>query len=88
MLGEGPQPPSAVDAGAAVADPLLAHLLGIGINYFVGVDFDAFKQAVDAVGGITIDVPAGFTDNQYPAGECDVGNCGLRLCVSKPAYSI
>jgi LCP family protein required for cell wall assembly len=75
MLGEGPEPASAVDAGAAVADPVLAHILGIGINYFVGVDFDAFKQAVDAVGGINLDVPTGFTDNQYPAGECDEGNC-------------
>jgi LCP family protein required for cell wall assembly len=78
MLGEGPQLASAVDAGAAVADPLLAHLLGVGINYFVGVDFNAFKQAVDAVGGVNIDVPAGFTDYQYPAGECDLGNCGYE----------
>lgn len=78
MLGEGPQPASAVDAGAAVADPLLEHLLGVGINYFVGVDFDAFKQAVNAVGGVNIDVPAGFTDNQYPAGECDEGNCAYE----------
>jgi LCP family protein required for cell wall assembly len=78
MLGEGPQPASAVDAGAAVADPLLQHLLGIGIDYFVGVDFDAFKQAVDAVGGINIDVPTGFTDNDYPAGECDLGNCRVE----------
>ena len=37
----------------------VAHLLGIGINYFVGVDFNAFKQAVDAVGGVNIDVPVG-----------------------------
>jgi len=78
MLGEGPEPASAVDAGAAVADPLIAHLLGIGVNYFVGVDFNAFKQAVDAVGGIDIDVPTTFTDRQYPAGECDLGNCGYE----------
>jgi LCP family protein required for cell wall assembly len=78
MLGEGPHPASAVDAGAVVADPVIAHLLGIGINYFVGVDFDAFKQAVDAVGGVNIDVPVGFTDYQYPAGECDLGNCGYQ----------
>jgi polyisoprenyl-teichoic acid--peptidoglycan teichoic acid transferase len=76
ILGEGPLPPSSVNAGAAVADPLLQHLLGIGINYFVGVDFNAFKQAVNAVGGVNINVPAGFTDYQYPAGECDLGNCG------------
>jgi LCP family protein required for cell wall assembly len=78
MLGEGPVPNSAVNAGAAVADPLLEKLLGVGINYFVGVDFNAFKQAVNAVGGINVDVPQGFTDNQYPAGECDLGNCAYE----------
>jgi LCP family protein required for cell wall assembly len=78
ILGEGPEPANAVDAGAAVADPLLQHILGIGINYFVGVDFYAFEQAVNAVGGIDIDVPAAFTDNQYPAGECDLGNCAYE----------
>src|ERR1039457_2666104 len=78
MLGEGPVPASAVNAGAAVADPLIAHLLGVGINYFVGVDFSAFKQTVDAVGGININVPVGFTDYQYPAGECSLGNCGYQ----------
>jgi len=78
ILGEGPLPPSAVDAGAAVANPLLKHLLGIGINYFVGVDFNAFRQAVNAVGGVDINVPATFTDYQYPAGECDLGNCGYE----------
>ncbi len=78
MLGEGPVPASSVDAGAAVADPLIEHLLGVGVNYFVGVDFNAFKQAVNAVGGINIDVPTGFTDYQYPAGECDLGNCGYE----------
>jgi LCP family protein required for cell wall assembly len=78
ILGEGPEPASSVDAGAAVADPLIEHLLGVGINYFVGVNFDAFKQAVNAVGGINIDVPTGFTDYQYPAGECDLGNCAYE----------
>jgi LCP family protein required for cell wall assembly len=78
ILGEGPLPPSSVNAGAAVADPLLEHLLGVGINYFVGVDFNAFKQAVNAVGGVNINVPAAFTDYQYPAGECDLGNCGYE----------
>jgi LCP family protein required for cell wall assembly len=77
MLGEGPQPPSAVNAGAAVADPLMEHLLGVGVNYFVGVDFNAFDQAVNAVGGININVPAGFTDYQYPAGECPP-NCAYE----------
>ncbi len=32
----------------------------------IRVDFDAFVWAVDGVGGLTIDVPNGFTDEQYP----------------------
>ncbi|MGD0834772.1 MAG: LCP family protein [Candidatus Dormibacteria bacterium] len=58
-------------SGGAMADAALSTLLGIPIDYFVGVDFSAFDQAVDAVGGIDIDVPVAFTDDEYPAGECN-----------------
>ena len=54
-----------------MADAALSKLLGIPIDYFVGVDFSAFDQAVDAVGGIDINVPVAFTDGEYPAGECN-----------------
>ncbi|MFN2581651.1 MAG: LCP family protein [Candidatus Dormibacteria bacterium] len=75
MTGEGPVNPSQENAGAAVADPTLTHLLGVNIDHFVGVDFQAFKEAVDAVGGVDVNVPATFTDYQYPHGECDQGDC-------------
>jgi len=32
----------------------------------VRIDFDAFVWAVDAVGGISVNVPRGFVDNGYP----------------------
>ncbi len=32
----------------------------------IRVDFDAFVWAVDAVGGVTINVPRGFVDTSYP----------------------
>ncbi|MER3438248.1 MAG: hypothetical protein C4346_12050, partial [Chloroflexota bacterium] len=35
-------------------------LLGIPIDHYVLVDFAGFETLVDAVGGITIDVPEGF----------------------------
>ena len=57
--------------GATVANPTLEHLLGIHIDHWVGLDFQAFKSAVDSVGGVDIDVPNSFTDYQYPAGECN-----------------
>lgn len=32
----------------------------------IRIDFDAFVWVVDSVGGLTIDVPNGFTDSSYP----------------------
>jgi LCP family protein required for cell wall assembly len=57
--------------GATVANPTLEHVLGIHIDHWVGLDFQAFKAAVDSVGGVDITVPDTFTDYQYPAGECN-----------------
>ncbi len=68
---------SGMYGGGELADNELSQLLGIPIQYFVGVDFQAFKDAVDAVGGITVNVPDTFTDYQDPAGECAQGNCGF-----------
>ncbi|HEX6538410.1 MAG TPA: LCP family protein, partial [Candidatus Dormibacteraeota bacterium] len=75
MNGNGPAPASAINAGASVADPTMTHLLGVNIDHFVGIDFAAFKAAVDSVGGVDVVVPNTFTDTQYPHGECDQGDC-------------
>jgi LCP family protein required for cell wall assembly len=61
--------------GGKLADETLSTILGIPIQHFIGVDFQAFKSAVDAVGGVDINVPDSFTDNMYPHGECDRGDC-------------
>ena len=65
--GQAPDPAP----GATVANPTLEHVLGIHIDHWVGLDFQAFKSAVDSVGGVDINVPDTFTDYQYPAGECN-----------------
>jgi LCP family protein required for cell wall assembly len=62
--------------GGKLADQTLSNVLGIPIDHFVGVDFQAFQAAVDSVGGVDVDVPDSFTDNQYPHGECSRGDCG------------
>ncbi len=61
--------------GGQLADKTLSNVLGIPIDHFVGVDFQAFQAAVDSVGGVDVNVPDSFTDNQYPHGECDQGDC-------------
>ena len=52
----------AVEAGFAAADQAVSQVLGITIHYNVVVNFQAFKQAVDSVGGITVNVPEQLFD--------------------------
>jgi len=64
--------------GGELADATLSNVLGIPIDHFVGLDFQAFQAAVDSVGGVDVNVPDSFTDNQYPHGECDQGDCAYE----------
>ncbi|HMO57035.1 MAG TPA: LCP family protein [Roseiflexaceae bacterium] len=44
----------------------VANLLGIPIDHAIEIDFDGFTRAIDAIGGVTIDVPYELYDNAYP----------------------
>jgi LCP family protein required for cell wall assembly len=46
----------AVQAGFKATDQVLNEVLGIDIHYHMLVNFKAFQQAIDTVGGVTIDV--------------------------------
>ncbi|MBW4061820.1 LCP family protein [Candidatus Saccharibacteria bacterium] len=59
------------DGGPALAEKVVSNVLGVTINYYVVADFSGFKQAVDAVGGVDINVATALYDTTYP---CDVGN--------------
>ena len=60
-----------INAAYAVGGPDLSRrvvedLLGIRINAYALVDFDAFTKIVDAVGGVVIDVKRPVRDESYP----------------------
>jgi LCP family protein required for cell wall assembly len=46
----------------------LGHLYDLEIKYYVEVNFDGFKQVVDALGGVTINVQVPVLDDNFPAG--------------------
>ncbi|HUQ78168.1 MAG TPA: LCP family protein [Patescibacteria group bacterium] len=46
---------------------VLGELYGLDIKYFVEVNFDGFKQVVDAMGGVTINVQVPVLDDSYPS---------------------
>jgi len=45
---------------------LLGNLYGLDIRYFVEVNFKGFRDAVDALGGVTINVEVPVLDDNYP----------------------
>jgi LCP family protein required for cell wall assembly len=54
--------PGAISAGFALADQTVSQVLGVNIDYNVMVNFQAFQQAVDTVGGVTVNVPTPLID--------------------------
>lgn len=52
----------AVNSGFSLVDQTLGQVLGINIDYNILVNFQAFQQAVDTVGGITVNVPTSLVD--------------------------
>ncbi len=58
------------DGGPALAEQVVSGILNLPIHYYIQVDFSGFKQAVDAVGGVDINVATTLYDKMYP---CDVG---------------
>ncbi len=53
--------------GAALASQTIGGLFNVPVHYWMEVDFSAFKNFVDWLGGIDINVDRSFVDNQYPA---------------------
>lgn len=44
----------------------IKQITGLTITRVVRVDFDALAWAVDSVGGVEVNVPVGFVDEEYP----------------------
>jgi LCP family protein required for cell wall assembly len=58
--------------GPPLAKTTVSKLLGIPIDYFVQVDFNGFRQIVDAIGGVTLDVKKPLIDSEYPTEDFGV----------------
>lgn len=54
------------NSGGEYTRAFVEKLLAIRIPYYVRIDFDGFKKAVDRLGGITVMVDRSFQDEAYP----------------------
>lgn len=57
------------DNGGRLAARTVAQVLGVPIDYWVSLDFVGFRQFIDALGGVEVEVERAFTDTQYPAND-------------------
>ncbi len=62
VLGELRQP----DFGPQLAMQTIQYNLGIRVHDFMAVDFEAFIQFVDAIGGLEMEIPYSISDPLYP----------------------
>ncbi len=51
--------------GAALAMATAEHTLGIKLDHYVVIDFQGFKNVIDALGGVDVDVPTYLRDDLY-----------------------
>ena len=52
--------------GPALMKRTIESNFGVPIDYYIMVDFDAFVQIVDTLGGVEVDVPKELHDTKYP----------------------
>ncbi|AST93354.1 MULTISPECIES: LCP family protein [Sutcliffiella] len=50
----------------------IEELLGVPVDYFATVNFDGFKNIIDIVGGVTVDVPFSFSERSDTRPRYDI----------------
>jgi LCP family protein required for cell wall assembly len=61
-FGEGDNP----GHGGEFASQVFSKIFNTPLPYYIRVDFQAFKDIIDALGGVSVNVPRTFTDTQFP----------------------
>lgn len=62
--------------GLKFAEEQIGDVVGLPIQYGVVIDFSGFSQAIDAIGGVDVDVPQTFDDYEYPIAGKEDSYCG------------
>ena len=82
---------SAAFGGAPLVVSTVSQFAGVPISHYASIDFDGFKDVVDALGGIEVDVPMEI-DDADAGGHVDAGlqtlngEQALILCRARNAY--
>lgn len=67
---------SSSGGGIGFAKETAGKVIGRPIQYGMVIDFSAFKDVIDALGGIRVDAAQSFTDKLYPIAGKENDTCG------------
>lgn len=65
--------------GVVLAKSTVEEVLGIPISYAATLDFDVFKDVIDILEGVSVEVQNGFVDRQFPIPEREADTCGGEM---------
>lgn len=68
------------DGGGNMSKYEVSQVLGVPVDYYASVDFYAFKDIVNILGGVEVNVQNAFTDYSYPSGD---QNVAADYCVAE-----
>lgn len=63
--------------GGQMAKYAVNKITGLAVDYYAAIDFSRFEKAIDAIGGITVEVPVAFNDYFYPVKGLENELCGF-----------
>lgn len=69
MLGELRTYPG---GGAQLIKDTVGSFIGRPVDHYVRVNFDGFREIIDLIGGVTVDVPYTIHDQEYPTPDYGV----------------
>ncbi len=78
--------------GAPMLIKAVSNLAGVSIAHYAEIDLDQFISVVDAIGGITVNVPVDCYDPDYTGADIKAGvqtlngDDALKLCRARHAY--
>lgn len=59
------------NSGPEFAKKIIEDTFDIQIPYYIRIDFKAFEEIIDELGGVTVEVEKNFTDQMYPTANGD-----------------
>lgn len=62
--------------GLIMAKSIAEEVVGLPIHYAIAIDFSGFKDIIDLIGGVDINIEELFIDTEYPIANRENDDCG------------